>query len=283
MRKHRGWIALDIDGTITDTSHQVPHAVAVFLHELYEQGWEPVFITGRTFSFGCKALHVFTFPYYLAVQNGADILHMPMMRLVSRTYLDSSIIAKLENLYAGIQEDFIVYTGFEHGDFCYFRPKKFSNALLAHLHKIMPLSSEPWQEVDHFDFAPDATFPLIKALGDKETMTRLRVRLQTLSECAVALMRDPLDADRIYLNLVTRKDATKGQALLRIIKETQLNGPIIAAGDDQNDISMLEVAQVKIVMQTAPESMHAMADLLAKPAYDHGIIEALQKAIAQCP
>jgi HAD superfamily hydrolase (TIGR01484 family) len=279
MRRHRGRIALDIDGTVTDATHRVPAPVADFLHEMHAGGWELMFITGRTFSFAIHALHVFTFPFYLALQNGADIVHMPSKQLVARYYLDGAIVHEVEKLYKGISEDFILYTGYERGDFCYYRPKRFSQRLLAHLHKIMPLSQEPWKEVDDFALDAGETFPLIKCLGEKGEMERLAQALEDLPRTATTMIRDPLDDDRIYLNLVTHEQATKGKALMRAIEESDNRGVIIAAGDDLNDISMLEAADFKIVMENAPLEMHSMAHFLAKRGNEMGIIEALQKAV----
>ena len=282
MKKHRGWIALDIDGTITDHSHHVPQGVIDYLHSLYSDGWQIIFITGRAFSFGYITLKVFDFPYFLAVQNGADILHMPTKRLVSRHYLDAKAIKAIETLYTHEKEDFIVYTGVDRGDFCYYRPKNFSSSLLAHLHKIMPLSREPWRAVENFDFAPHDKFPLAKCLGLKEPMEAMCNKLKSIPHLTATLIRDPLDADQIYLNLVTHEQATKGKALLNAVKEFGERGVLIAAGDDLNDLAMLEVADFKIVMETAPKSMHGLANLIAPTADRSGIIPALQEAIRLC-
>lgn len=282
MRKHRGWIALDIDGTITDATHHVPKEVAHFLHSVYEKGWEIVFITGRAYAFAHPTLHIFSFPFYLAVQNGADVLHMPSKQLIARNYLDSQTIDAIEKLYRGIADDFIVYSGYDHGDFCYYRPIKFSHVVLEHLRKIMPFSMEPWRAVDHFAFEKGETFPLIKCIGRKAEMQHLEQKLQSLSSIATSLIRDPLDHDRIYLILVTHENATKGKALLRIIEAYGARGPIIAAGDDFNDVTMLEEADFKIVMENAPLNMHPMADFLAKSSQQQGIIKALEKAMSQC-
>jgi hypothetical protein len=228
-------------------------------------------------------LHVFEFPFYLALQNGADILHMPSKRLVARSYVSSAIIKEIEKCYQGLSEDFIVYTGYEHGDFCYYRPKNFSHAMLSHLRKIMPLSLEPWKEVDHFDFDASDQFPLIKCLGEKEEMERLALRLKKIPSIVTTLIRDPLDKDRIYLNLVTSARATKGQALAKAMQEAKAAGYVIAAGDDLNDISMLEDADCKIVMENAPLEMHPLAHILAQSGQKQGIIAALQEAIQKCP
>jgi Cof subfamily protein (haloacid dehalogenase superfamily) len=278
MRNHVGWIALDIDGTITDESHHAPPQVVHFLHSLEKKGWEFVFITGRTYSFGYRVVKEFDFPFYLAVQNGADILYMPQKELVARHYLSNTVIPVLENAYRGEKEDFIVYAGYEQGDFCYYRPDRFSPAFIEHLHKIMALSPEPWKSVQNFDFEKEISFPLLKCLGTKEAMQRINGLLQAFPEISATMIRDPL-GEGIYLILVTAKQATKGNAL-QIVKEVIGDGgPVIAAGDDLNDISMLMSADIKIVMSSAPPEMHSMATILAEHGKEHGIIEALTKAI----
>jgi hydroxymethylpyrimidine pyrophosphatase-like HAD family hydrolase len=56
-------------------------------------------------------------------------------------------------------------------------------------------------------------------------------------------------------------------------------GPTIAAGDDLNDISMLEVADVKIAIAGAPPELLSIATIVAQHGAQHGIIEALTKAV----
>jgi HAD superfamily hydrolase (TIGR01484 family) len=277
MKEHRGWIALDIDGTITDQIHHVPNEVHCYLKSLCEQGWEIALITGRPFSFAHTVLQAFDFPYFLAVQNGADIFHMPTQKLVSRTYLSGEAVTLLEEIYTGYEEDFLIYAGYQKGDFCYYRPARFTAALQSHLEKIQAISPEPWKAVESFEFARQETFPLIKCLGSEQFMQEVHTALSPIEGVLSTLIRDPLTTG-IFLNLVTDRRANKGSALERIIEQTGKRGTLIAAGDDRNDISMLKVATFKIVMQTAPIDMHALADILAPSAADLGIIRALKEA-----
>ena len=276
MRKHIGWIALDIDGTITDKTHHAPPEVIAHLKSLDNKGWEIVFITGRTFSFGYEVVKHFDFPFYLAVQNGADILFMPQKERVAKHYLTDEVIPILEKAYKGEKEDFLVYAGYEHGDFCYYRPEKYSPHLTEHLHKLMALSPEPWKQMKDFQFEKGLSFPLAKCLGTKSAMQRINGLLQAVPNISATLIRDPLGKD-IYLNLVTAKNATKGNALHIIRQTLGEGGPVIAAGDDLNDISLLEPADIKIVMPHAPAEMLPMATIVAKK----GIVAALNQAISQ--
>ncbi len=308
MKKHKGWIALDIDGTITDATHHAPKDVVRYLHTLVDQGWEIVFITGRTFSFCYQVVKEFDFPFYLAVQNGADILFMPEKKLIARHYLDNQVIPALEKAYEGEKEDFILYAGFEHGDFCYYRPERFSPAMAKHLEKIIALSPEPWKAVKDFEFESNFSFPLAKCLGTQERMARVNAHLQNLLNLETAvgdgkltqpfnsesfptavsrlnvsstMIRDPLGDEDAYLILVTTKEATKGKALSRIKQMIGRGGPTIAAGDDLNDISMLQGADIRIVMEAAPPEMLPLATLVGRHGKQHGIIEALTQAISK--
>lgn len=276
--EHKGWIALDIDGTITDHPSHIPKPVCDYFRSLIHQGWQIVFITGRPLSFGISALRVFDFPFFLAIQNGADLLHMPDSRLISRHYLSGAVIGILEKIYLGCSEDFVIYTGFEKGDFCYYRPDRFSIALKEHLEKIQALSPEPWQAVENFKALAHDHFPLIKCLGEEKMMEGVYEQLKDHKEIAVTLIRDPLGKE-VYLNLITDVQATKGGALMQLIHQMGKRGCVIAAGDDRNDISMLRCADIRIVMETAPKEMHSEGDIIAPSARDLGIIAALQEAV----
>lgn len=280
MTQKNGWLALDIDGTLTDQTHTVPKEVVTFLKNLHVQGWKIFIITGRTLSFASKALKLFDFPCYLAVQNGADVFYTPNQELIFRHYLSPKIIPCLEGLCAEFTEDFLVYAGWERGDFCYYRPHRFSQKIQAHIDMMKQLSSEPWQAVNSFAFADHLSFPLIKCLGSKEEMIILHDSLKNDERLAISLIRDPL-AKEVYLNLITHPEATKGCALRNVVKQTGKGGKIIAAGDDFNDVSMLNQADIKIVMQTAPRELHNLADIIAKPSCQHGIIHALETALME--
>jgi hypothetical protein len=211
------------------------------------------------------------------VQNGADILAMPEKKLVFRHYLDSSVLPALEEAYQGEREHFLIYSGYEHGDFCYYCPERFSPPLLTHLETIQALSPEPWKALASFAFESPLRFPLAKCLGSKESMQRVNQRLSEVAELSATLIHDPL-GEEIYLNLVTCQGATKGHALRQIqALAGHTEGLVIAAGDDLNDISMLHEADVKIVMATAPQEMHALAHILAPPSDACGIITALKQ------
>lgn len=276
-RGMKGCICLDIDGTTTADAHFVPEPVIECLRFLYKQGWQFTFATGRTYSFALKTLQEIDFPFFFAVQNGADLLHMPDHKLISRAHLPEKIVPKLEELTKDKKEDFLVYAGWELGDFCYYRPKNFSTKVLEHIGIIKSFACKPWQKVEDFSFPVEQAFPLLKYLGSHEEMVLLYDQIKHLPDVQVTCIKDPI-SEGVYENLITAKEAMKGECIRKIRTFFPAGTLFIAAGDDYNDVSMLEEADIAIVMGTAPESMFSLADIRAKSAQEYGIIDALLQA-----
>ena len=273
----KGCICLDIDGTITADPHFIPEPVVECLRFLYERGWQFAFATGRTYSFALKTLRDIDFPFFFAVQNGSDLLHLPENKLISRAYLPSDVIPKIEEITKGKKEDFIVYSGWEMGDFCYYRPKKFSAKILEHIGVIECFAKEPWQKVEEFSFPLEQAFPLLKYLGSQKEMVELYELIKHIPGVQVSCIKDPVSTG-VYLNLITAPEALKGICIRKIRSFFPEGTLFIAAGDDYNDVSMLKEADIAIAMGGAPEALLSIADICAKSAKDFGIIEALLEA-----
>lgn len=269
-------IALDIDGTITDDNHLIPDKVVDYLRELTNQ-YELFLITGRSFIFAETSIDKLDFPYKLAVQNGADILSMPEKKRLFRFYIDKKTLLLIDELTRSYSEDLIVYAGIDKGDFCYYRPQNMSPYLLRHCNRLMRFSPTEWVAASSYELIDQETFPLLKYMGENELMARIENELKGVDGIATSVIRDPLD-ETLSLLLVTHIEANKGRALKNLMQAFSLDLPIIAAGDDKNDIPMLDEADVSIVVETAPKFMHPLADILAKPSNEMGIINALDLA-----
>lgn len=276
----KGCICLDIDGTITADPHYIPQPVLDCFRFLYGRGWQFTFATGRTFSFALKTLREIDFPFFFAVQNGADLLHMPEKKLLSREYLPSGAVFALEEIAQGKKEDFLVYAGWEMGDFCYYRPNKFSSKIMDHIKIIECFSEQPWRKMEEFAFPLGQAFPLLKYLGEESEMKELYELIKQIPGVQASCIKDPI-SDGVYENLITAPDALKGKCLRKIREHFPEGTLFIAAGDDYNDVSMLKEADIAIVMGSAPEAVMSLADIKAKSADEFGIIEALLEATGE--
>jgi Cof subfamily protein (haloacid dehalogenase superfamily) len=273
----KGIIALDIDGTVTTEAHAVPFQVIDYLSSLANNGWKIIFITGRPFQWSYTALHTLPFTYILAVQNGALLIELPSKEVLIRKYLNKLIIPRMEAICTKFGTDFIIYSGLENGDVAYYRPAKMSPVLLSYVQKRTAALGEIWQAVDSFHDLPIEVFSSVKCFADEPQALALSEEIEKLGLHAPP-NRDPFDSHYFVIQ-GTHHDATKGIALKSYVKKFDQNIPIIAAGDDYNDLSMLLVADVKVVMANAPNSLLEMADVIAPSALENGVIEGLTKAI----
>lgn len=276
--RHRGVIALDIDGTITCKQKAIDPEVIAYFTELHRTGWKFIFITGRIFAWAYAALQAIPFPYFLAVQNGSMTLDMPSRALVSKKYLSRDVIPQLEKICTDHPIDFIVYGGLEHDDLCYYRSARFAPILSRYLEERCRIRGEVWKNVSSFDEMPISEFPSLKYFGHNEILCDLASRIEDKLGLHVPIIRDPSHPE-YSIAQVTHSTAGKGNALSDYLKQYPEDCIVIAAGDDQNDVSMLDVATCKIVMETAPLEILNMADIIAPSAAQQGIIAGLRRAV----
>ncbi len=273
----KGWIALDIDGTITVDRHAIPTQVVSFLKELASSGWQIVFATGRTFKFASIPLAPLNFPFYFLPQNGSVVLKMPEKTVIEKRYLNREDLAFAEKACKGLSSDPLIYGGVELDDCCFFRPTHFSDKDQAYLDELQSREGEIWKPIASFDDCPTETFPLLKYFGTTVEMKQIALKLE--NHFHVTQIRDPF-VPGIDILLVTHLEASKGQALSLLLQKMGREGLVIAAGDDSNDLSLFAVADFKIAMPHAPSALLDQADLIAEPTSEFGIINALKKATA---
>lgn len=275
-----GIIALDIDGTITAEHHTTPQNVVQFLGSIERDGWRLIFITGRTFQWGFRALKELNFPYHFAVNNGALMLEMPSRNIVKRKYLSRAHFPKIERICEEEGTDFVLYGGYEVDDRCFYRPQKMKKELVEYLRKRCLEIGEIWTAVGSFDEVPYSEFASIKCFAKEPSASRLSAKIQNETGLYAPFIRDPYCRD-YYVIQGTHPHVSKGDTVEDFRTLTKSAGIVIAAGDDNNDLPMLQKADIKVVMASAPQEMLAIADIVAPPATEYGIIAGLKTALAR--
>lgn len=269
-----GVIACDIDGTLTDHPFHIPDKVKDALAYASTHGWELIFLTGRPFTWGARPFESFNFPFHLAVINGANLLKMPEKVLINEILIDKKKLKSLDTFCKSLGTDYVAYGGFTSNDICFYRPHNFSQEMSEYLKKRRITFGESWIPTDNYDDLPLDGFASIKCFGDLSLCKEAAEFMEKELELEVPVIRDPFKTSS-YVAQATHSDCNKGKILRLFIEIKNLKGPIIAAGDDYNDISMLQMADKCIVMQTAPSEILAMGDIIASPASEGGIAEAL--------
>lgn len=274
----KGIIASDIDGTITDSPFHMPDTIKETFHRAYDAGWRLIFITGRPYVWGIKPLLALDFPYYIAVINGANLIEMPSGKLIEEKLISKKSLPLIDKICEKHKTDYVVYSGYSCEDIVYYRPERFDQEERDYLNKRTSHVGETWVSIEDYQDTPCDGFASIKCFGDATRCQALAKELEDTLELHVPVIRDPF-GDKRYVAQATEKSCTKGLALERFARLVKNEGPIIAAGDDINDITMLQSAQIRIVMSTAPPEVLALADIIAKPAAEGGLAKVLDQLI----
>jgi Cof subfamily protein (haloacid dehalogenase superfamily) len=272
----KGWLALDIDGTITDRQDKIPKKVISFLRSLNISGWKTMILTGRSFPFAMEVLKEIDFPYILSTQNGSSAWHMPQKKLIYENFLSLKALLQIEKELLGIDVALIPY-GLDHKSYA----KKNKNHE-KYIKKI--LATQKGEILSNFDYdnlknGPFLKVPLVKCAGLLDEILKAKEKLKKLS-IEVAHIKDPFFTD-YHLLLITKKKITKGFCISKILKIYE-KGFVIAAGNDGNDHSMFDFSDIKIAMEDSPADLLSRADIVAPTSKKMGIIEALKKAIHLC-
>lgn len=81
---------------------------------------------------------------------------------------------------------------------------------------------------------------------------------------------------------VTSKDVSKGKAVEILMKQLKLNkGEVMAIGDNENDILMIQNAGIGIAMGNAIEKVKEIADYVTDTNINDGVAKAIEKYVLQ--
>lgn len=267
-----GTIALDIDGTVTDAGASITNEVAEYLKTLQHDGWQIIFITGRTFKGACKLIERCSFEYVLAPYNGAIALTMPQEKIIAKDYLSKEILPTLEKIFAQHTNDYLVFSGIENNDTAYYRHGKLPKELIEYLLWRQEITHENLQYLESFDSLPNE-FSSIKYFGSQEELSIIAEQIEQQLDLHVPVIKDPFSNTPMYVAQAVSPSSSKGKALKKLVTSDL---PLIAAGNDNNDLSMLKEASLAIAMQSSPQQLKDVAHIIADD-----IIEGLQQALTK--
>ncbi|ANG66417.1 HAD-IIB family hydrolase [Chlamydia gallinacea] len=286
----RKLLVTDIDGTITHLPHHLPPQVLNTLTQAYQSGWELFFLTGRYFFYAQQLFTSLQVPYLLGCQNGVCVWLSEQEKFLYFQGISRDVLPILEKYVEDSPVVFCIESGVIHNDQYYRFASPHENHLLKRLDSVyFPTSKDRSRLVEMNKISQDYPYDLLavaKVFGRKNDIEELYRKIQGTTELVsrlnINLMRWPFDFEYALL-FMTEKSVSKGYAVDRVVHMLYEGDKpfIIASGDDVNDIDLLERGDFKIVMNTSPKHMHGLADFLASPAKDLGILPAWEAGMGK--
>ena len=264
----------DIDGTILPGDTALSKNMLDVIHGLIDKGIMVGFATGRNFHFASEVADQIKGKFYLAINNGAVIMQYPSKKIISETYLTSEDV---EMVRKSLQEK---------------RHPCLLNATMHSKEKTFIFNDPPLrqpiinfvenQKKEFFSFenvfeTKEKLFSCLYAtvpssMIEKE-VAEFRKEFPHLNFTYIA---DPICVGFHWLGLMPAN--TGKENLLKYFKKEYFakNHQILAAGDDMNDIGMLQEAGLSIAMGTAPDLVKRAADLCIGTAKDDSLCKYLR-------
>ena len=274
-------LALDIDGTLTDPSFQVPARNIAALRAAHEAGIEIILATGRRHDYALPIAKELGFPIWLISSNGALIRSSD-----SKTFFTDRLPARTALELIQYMHEFR-----KHAVLTFDRPANVpgNDSLVLESADELNKTVSRWLEVNR----PYIKFvsPLEDALTEDplQAMYCGRVALmeglqKQLSQAdfldKITVLRTQYDHRDLCILDILNRECSKGHALKRWAEERGINrDQIMAIGDNHNDLEMLEFAGVAVVMGNASNELKQNGWMVTGSNEESGVAQAVEQIL----
>ena len=264
-------IASDLDGTLLNNNSQLSDYTRAVLRSYAEKGTKIVFATGRAFDTVPKSVTDFAFAHYIICSNGAGVYDLKHKKLLKSCVINKDSARKLTD-YAlknklGLE---LIVGGKAHGEKYYFEhPEEFGfdkrsrDYLFSTRKRIKDFNaflSENIKKIESIDFVlknPEMKEEIKAVFGDDKNL------YITSSHFRIVEFSSP--------------ESGKEKALKYILSVENLSkNEMIAFGNAENDIGMIELASLGVASADSPEKVKEKADAVCGGCNDDGVAEFLE-------
>lgn len=274
-------LALDIDGTLTDPSFQVPARNIAALRAAHEAGIEIILATGRRHDYALPIARELGFPIWLISSNGALIRSSD-----SETFFTDRLPARTARELIQYMDEFR-----GHAVLTFDRPANVpgNDSLVLESADELNKTVSRWLEVN----LPYIKFvsPLEDALtedplqamycGRVALMERLQQKLSQADFLdKITVLRTQYDHRDLCILDILNRECSKGHALRRWAEQRGIaREQVMAIGDNHNDLEMLEFAGVAVVMGNASNELKQNGWMVTGSNEESGVAQALEEIL----
>ncbi len=265
-------VGLDMDGTVLGKDRVLTQNTIDVMEKVSAKGVHLVVDSGRRFPVVPKELRELPFMRYFVLCNGAEIYD----KLENKVLYSSEIpLERALNIYDSLTSHPEVYLDCYQSDGSWARAEDYARIdefVEDQSHRdVLRNTRTPVEELRQF--LVERNKPVQKFQTIYKNMAIRDKEMERIS----TLYPDMTVTSAYTYNLeVNVPDATKGIGLIKLGEILGIpREQIIAFGDGENDISMLQSAGIGYAMENAPDSVKALADRIAPPNTEDGVAQVL--------
>lgn len=261
-------VAIDLDGTLLNDHHEINQPVVECIKAARKAGVYVVLSTGRPLSGTRSQLDVLELNHsddYIITYNGALVLNTKTWDIVAEhsltreNYLEIDYLARLLNVHLHIADKQAMYTANRD-----ISPYTILESYLVN----MPLHYRTPEEI-----AENVLAVKMMMIDEPEVLEEAFKKIPAEYFEKYTIVR----STPFFLEVLNPK-ASKGLALKELSEHLGIRqSEVMAIGDAENDLSMIEFAGTGIAMGNASETVKAAADYTVATNLEDGVKEAFER------
>lgn len=262
-------IALDLDGTLTNSNKIITPQTKQALFEYQKQGGRVVLASGRPTQ-GivplAEELELEKNGGFILAFNGSRIVNCETNEVLFNQTLKMGEMAELHELTERYKMNILTY----EGDVIYTENTLDPYALLEQRITKMKMVQVP-------DISKAVTAPVNKCLmtGDPEILVEVEQKVKEVMGNRIEVYR----SQDFFLELVPQ-NVDKATSLQSLLEQLGMQKEeMIACGDGFNDLSMIQYAGLGVAMSNAHKDIQNAADFVTLSNDEDGIAHVLQKFV----
>jgi 5-amino-6-(5-phospho-D-ribitylamino)uracil phosphatase len=272
-------LALDIDGTLLNSQHQLTPRTTQAIRRVVEAGIEVVLVTGRRFHAARPIAAQLGLQLPLITHNGVLTKNAETLEIINYHPFDTELARELVMLGRDFKADTLCCDEPESEGLIVFDRISSEN---VRLRRYISLFEQYAREVD--DLYSYITRPPIQIFycGQCEPMDRLAEKLETTIAGRARLVQTTYRvADMSILDLISL-NCSKATGLECVASTLGIEREaIMAVGDNHNDLEMLKFAGLPVVMANAEAILKGFDFAITSSNDEDGVAEAIDKFIFQ--
>lgn len=270
-------IAVDIDGTLLNSSFQVSDANLQALLDAHERGVEIALVTGRRHDFALPVADSLGFSVTLISSNGA----------VTRSS-DGSLFHR-DLLPAAIAREMVCHMAAFRANTVLSFDREGKGALVVETTELLNVALRRWMEKNSEYL--DVVQPLEDAVTESPVqatfcgdIARMREAQQALRNSGlwerITVLRTQYEERDLCIVDVLNHGCSKGHALRRWAEHRGIERrQVMAIGDNYNDIEMLEFAGVPVIMANACDELKQNGWMITLGNNQDGVARAVESVL----
>lgn len=260
----------DMDGTLLDEKVQITEKTKKALNLAYERGVKIIFATGRLYSSAYKYAEEFDFPIPIISSNGAVIIDGDGEKIYENTLEGKKVVEAVK-----IMEKAGLYHHLYTEDTVYGREIDipFLKRYYSDRKGNLAVKTVEYRDIEE---VLSEGIKFSKILASSQNYSELDILEEELKEISnIELTKSWIDNVEVM-----NKGVSKGKAIEQYCKIKGISlEEIIAIGDNENDIPMIQYAGLGVAMGNAVDSVKEVADVITETNGREGIVKVVNDYI----